>query len=450
VQTHRPICQPIRAPKEFTRADFSRDGLRLVTTEREGNIDVWDYRPRRFTGFALPVKTAITTVDFSGDGETLLGTSFDGTARVFSTRTLTLLSSMPHEPGLYLAKFSPDGKRVFTASAGKVRFWDWRKGAVVSGPFEHPTTILSVHFNAQGDQLVTSGSDGVSRVWNTTTWEPVTPPLLHSGPVVMARFSPDGRFVATASDDDTARVWSAITGEPVTRPLVHKGHVRSVDFSPDGKKLVTASTDNTAHVWDSQTGEPMGPPLQHTRLVERASFSPDGTRIITASLDYTARIWDVQTGSALAPPLKHDYSLIGVSFASDGESAMTACWNGTLRVWKTKTGQPITEPFGPGDWIWRLVAFDPVNRQMAVGGTDCIVRLWRFPEGPTPIPEWFLTFAETVAGVRLGARGQIEFVPPTQFEAAAHELKSKDKNDFYVRLARWFLADPANREQFFF
>src|SRR4030095_4854507 len=107
------------------------------------------------------------------------------------------------------------------------------------------------------------------------------------------------------------------------------------------------------------------------------------------------------------PPLKHDYSLIGVSFTSDGESAMTACWNGTVRVWNTKTGQPITESLDSGDWAWRLFAFDPAGQRMAVGGRYSIVRLWRIPESSTPIPEWFLTFAETVAGIRLGARGHV-------------------------------------------
>jgi WD40 repeat protein len=445
VQTGRLVCQPIRGPGEFTHADFSRDGLRLVTAGKDGMIRVWDLQPRRFTGSEAPFKTAITTVDFSADGESLLATCFDGTARVFDARTFTPLSSLPHEAGLYLARFSPDGNRVFTASAGEVRFWDWRKGVVIAGPFEHPTRIESVDLEPKGDRVVTSATNGTARVWNTGTWEPMTPPLMHSGAVVMARFSPDGRFVVTASDDRTARAWNAATGEPVTPPLWHKDRVRSVDVSPDGKRILTASVDGTARVWDLPAGQPILPPLQHTRLVERALFSPDGNRIITGSLDYTARIWDVQTGGALTPPLKHDYPLIGVAFTPDGESAMTACWNGTLRVWNTKTGQPITESLGPGDWIWGEVAFDPVNRRMAVGGRDSIVRLWHVPDSPTPVPEWFLTFAETVAGIRLGARGQTELIPAAEFDAAVQDLKAKSKDDFYARLARWFLADPAER-----
>jgi WD40 repeat protein/serine/threonine protein kinase len=444
VRTQRRICQPLRGLDDFMDADFSPDASRLVLAGKAGLIQVWDLRPRRFTGLEAAFNTAITTVDFSAGGEWLLATAFDGTARVLDVRTLATVASLPHEPRLYLAKFTPDGNRVFTACENNVRFWDWHKGVVIAGPFKHSTRIESVHFDPEGNRMVTTDSNGVAQVWNVATWEPITPHLVHSGLVVMARFSPDGRSVVTASEDHTARIWNAETGEPVTPPLLHNDHVRWADFSPDGKRVVTASTDDTAGVWDSQTGQPVLPPLQHTRLVDKALFSRDGGRIITASLDYTARIWDAGTGAALTPPLKHDYSLAGVSFTSDGESVMTACWNGTLRLWSTEIGQPITESLGPGDWTRRLIAFDPAGRRMAEGGKDSVVRLWHVPENPTPVPEWFLNFAEAIARIRVGDRGQSELIGATQFDAAMQAFRS-GQNDFYARLAQWFLADPAGR-----
>jgi WD40 repeat protein len=195
-----------------------------------------------------------------------------------------------------------------------------------------------------------------------------------------------------------------------------------------------------------ESGQPVIPPFQHTRIVESAHFSLDGARIITASLDRTARIWDVRTGGALTPPLKHDHSLLDACLDRDGEVAMTACWNGALRAWDAKTGQPLTESLEAGGWIPRLVAFDTTGRAMAAGGKDSMVRLWHAPLIPTPVPEWFLTFTESVAGIRLGNRGQVEFVPPLEFETAVHNLRSKDKTEFYARLAQWFLADPTERE----
>jgi WD40 repeat protein len=125
---------------------------------------------------------------------------------------------------------------------------------------------------------------------------------------------------------------------------------------------------------------------------------------------------------------------------------MTGCWNGTVRVWYSKTGQPLTEPLETEGLIWRSVAFDPTGQCIATRGIDSALRVWPIPSSPTPVPEWFLTLTETVAGIRLGARGQTELIPALEFDAAVQELKSRSKDDYYVRLARWFLADPTNRE----
>ena len=82
---------------------------------------------------------------------------------------------------------------------------------------------------------------------------------------------------------------------------------------------------------------------------------------------------------------------------------------------------------------------------MAAGGRDLILRLWPIPQSPTPVPEWFLVLSETIAGMRVGVRGQQEVVPEWEFETAIQELPTRDKTDVYVRLAQWFLADPSNR-----
>jgi len=446
-RTRLPLCPPIREPGDFTAAKLSPDGKRLVTAGDDGSIHVWDLRPRRFAGLQTQFENEVTSVSFSSDGKTLVASSLDGTARVVDSGTSETIIRLQHPTALDFGEFNPDGNRIFTAATnGQVQLWDWRKGVSIAGPF-HSTRLVSARFSPDGERLVTGAVDGMARVWNAQTWEPLTPVLRNgSTSVFKPCFSPDGRLIITAGGERAVSLLDAKTGKAVLPPLVHQNDVRGVHFSPDGKKIVTTSRTETAFIWDLSTGQLASSPLQHTRIIETALFSPDGRRVITASPDRTVQIWDVKTGSALTPPLKHDLSLVDARFTIDGELAMTGCWNGATRVWHSKTGQPVTEFLETEGLIWRFVGFDPNGRCVATGGKDATLRVWPIPSSPTPVPEWFLTLAESVAGIRVGARGQTELVPAAEYDTAVRDLRSSDRDVYYTRLARWFLADPADRE----
>ena len=242
-----------------------------------------------------------------------------------------------HTGRVISARYSPDGKRILTASYDKndktARIWDTqgKELAVLKG---HTSTVNSAIFSEDGKRILTASYDNTARIWDTQGNQ-IAVLKGHTFGVNSARYSPDGKRILTASRDDTARIWDT-QGNQIA---VLKGHtfgVNSARYSPDGKRILTASWDKTARIWDTQGNQIAV--LGHRTGVNSARYSPDGKRILTTSLDKTARIWDIQ-GKELAVLKGHTGRVISARYSPDGKRILSASWDRTARIWDTQGNQ---------------------------------------------------------------------------------------------------------------
>jgi WD40 repeat protein len=79
----------------------------------------------------------------------------------------------------------------------------------------------SAAFSPDGKRVVTASDDNTARLWDADTGKEAAVLKGHTNRVWSAAFSPDGKRVVTASADNTARLWDADTGKEAA---VLKGH----------------------------------------------------------------------------------------------------------------------------------------------------------------------------------------------------------------------------------
>ncbi|HEU4411563.1 MAG TPA: protein kinase [Polyangiaceae bacterium] len=337
--------------------------------------------------FAHP--DVVYTAAFSPDGRRLVTASNDKTVRVFRADGAAAepLVSFAHPDYAAAAAFSPDGRRIATASADKaVRIWP-ADGAgepvVLRG---HDGAVFSVAWSPDGARLATGSVDNTVRVWPADgAGEPV---VLrgHDGDIQAVAFSPDGRHLASASEDMTARVWDA---DGVAEPAVLRGHeglVYQATFSPDGRRVVTASSDRTARVWAWAGGDPAEPVVLrgHGGTVYSAEFSPDGRRVATASADRTARVFRAD-GSGEALILRgHENEVLSITFSPDGGRLATASYDGTARVWDAAPGRGALALYGHRLAV-HSAAFSPDGRRVVTASSDRTARVWAADGSGEPV-----------------------------------------------------------------
>ncbi|HUL47999.1 MAG TPA: protein kinase [Steroidobacteraceae bacterium] len=287
-----------------------------------------------------------------------------------------ILALTGHDGVLWKVAFSPDGRRVVTASAdATARIWDAVTGRELVRLIGHTDRVSYAEFSPDGRQVVTGSYDNSARVWDAASGRELMSLAGHARAVLGAAFSPDGRLIATASVDKTARIWDAQSGKQLRELGAQPGRLTAVAFSPDGRRVVTAADDNNARIWDVDSGRELMRLGGHTERVWSAMFSPDGERVVTASQDKTARIWSVATGQELVRLSGHTGRVSSAAFSPDGRRVVSGSDDGSVRLWDAASGRELARLSGHTERVWS-VAFSPDGTRVVSGSTDRTARIW--------------------------------------------------------------------------
>jgi WD40 repeat protein len=323
--------------------------------------------------------SGVDGVAFSPDGKRLATASWDHTAKVWDVESgKELLTLRGHSNGVYGVAFSPDGKHLATASSDHTaKVWDVESGRELLTLRGHSDSVDGVAYSPDGKRLATASGDHTAKVWDAGSGKELLTLDGHSDVVDGVAFNPDGKRLATASWDHTAKVWDAESGKELLTLRGHSDRVYGVAFSPDGKRLATASSDHTAKVWDVESGKELLTLRDHSSGVYGVAYSPDGKRLATASSDHTAKVWDAESGKELLTLRGHLSGVYGVAFSPDGKRLATASDDYTAKVWDMESGKELLTLRGHLSGVYGL-AFRPDGKRLATASRDGTVQVYAF------------------------------------------------------------------------
>jgi WD40 repeat protein len=153
---------------------FSADGSRLVGVDDMGVFKVWDVVTGREVASTTLSRVYVDSIRFSRDGARVavvghLVELMTGVAHVLDAASAREIWSLRgHSRNVTDADFSPDGRRLATASADRtIRIWDLATGQEILKPSGYPN-VVSLRFISGGHQLIAGSVDRGIRIWDAT------------------------------------------------------------------------------------------------------------------------------------------------------------------------------------------------------------------------------------------------------------------------------------------
>jgi COMPASS component SWD3 len=288
-----------------------------------------------------------------------------------------------HKKAISSVNFSPDGDLLASSSNDRtVRIWDVVTGNYRHSLLGHQEGISDVNWSRNGSLLATGSDDTHVKLWKAESGQPIHTLKGHTNYVMCVGFHPEANIVASGSFDKTVRLWELRTGKCLYKLDAHSEMVVSANFNSTGERIVTAGFDGFVKIWDVKTGQLLktfrGSSDENTPVCF-AKWSPNDMFILVGSFDGTWKLLQAENGEPSRTYCGHkfnDYCLFASFSLNSGKWIISGSADNSICVWDITSSMLLQRLEGHEDVVV-AVSGHPTAEVIASGSLDKTVKLWK-------------------------------------------------------------------------
>lgn len=356
---------------------------------------------------------AVSSIAFSDDGGYLAAGGYDGSTRVFRSRSGELISLLEQpETRVSSIAFDPENNLLIGSRDTGIRQWRVEPNASLLTIVAHDRPVTGLAYSHDGQVVVSSANDGFLRHWNTSDcqksgeWQSSEPWI--TGVVT----APDQRTFAWEADG------AAYVGDFGNQPSFDLRPISVAELFPaaitltkdflvvaDESKTIFLSLSDGAERWSwsedlifclaasldgnriagiGKSGRLwMGDPTEKNLVAicsvgsdaKCMAFSPDGQSLAIGSNNGEVRIYDAFAGDPMGTLHGHSAAITCLAFSRDGKTLSTGSVDQTVRLWDAVAGLERGN-LTVGETV-RTLSFAPDSKALAAGCDDGKIRIWK-------------------------------------------------------------------------
>lgn len=158
---------------KLEQAKLSPDNKTIAFHNFRGEVVFVDVESNEVVG-GFKENAIVRVLKFMKSGDSCLITSSDGIARITDARGNVLKEYIGHKEGIILAQFTPDEKKLVTASRDNtVSVWDVESGKQLHKLKGHTNLISGLDISADGRFIVSSGWDHKMILWDLNSGDEI-------------------------------------------------------------------------------------------------------------------------------------------------------------------------------------------------------------------------------------------------------------------------------------